>query len=408
MPSAATAPTRSAAQPPSARALLDGHQTVRLLHRVRAPSRGRAGAACAGRPPRRRCRPPPAARRRRASRARPSRPRRCVRSVPSRATPASPSGTTSPGLRRRPLDRVEALVLEEDDRVVVADRRLEQALRVRRDSTGAAIFRPGMPWNQVPWICECIAPKRPPPPTAERTTSGTLACSFEMYQYFADWLTRLSIGSAMKSPNMISKTGRSPVTAAPNAAPASASSEIGVSKTRSSPKRSCRPGRGLEDAARGGDVLAEEDHGRVALDLLGERVADRGRGTRASLMRANSVAGVLVGIRDRAPRARPRPRASMLGLARRPPRARAPRRSRPASSEPRAREVERVALEPALDLARAAGTSPGRTSSGRSGGRSGTRAASAPRRARARRPPRRPPRATAHTSLPSTTCDGMP
>ena len=59
-----------------------------------------------------------------------------------------------------------------------------------------------------------------------------------MYQYFADWLTRLSIGSAMKSPNMISMTGRRPVTAAPNAAPASASSEIGVSKTRSAPKRS--------------------------------------------------------------------------------------------------------------------------------------------------------------------------
>ena len=92
-----------------------------------------------------------------------------------------------------------------------------------------------MPWNQVPGICEWIAPKRPPAPTAERTTSGTLPCSFEMYQYFADWLTRLSIASAMKSPNMISITGRRPVTALPNAAPASASSEIGVSNTRSSP-----------------------------------------------------------------------------------------------------------------------------------------------------------------------------
>ena len=34
---------------------------------------------------------------------------------------------------------------------------------------------------------------------------------------------------------MISTTGRSPEIAAPNAAPASASSEIGVSKTRSRP-----------------------------------------------------------------------------------------------------------------------------------------------------------------------------
>ena len=42
----------------------------------------------------------------------------------------------------------------------------------------------------------------------------------------------------MKSPNMISMIGRSPATAAPNAAPDSASSEIGVSNTRSSPNRS--------------------------------------------------------------------------------------------------------------------------------------------------------------------------
>ena len=67
----------------------------------------------------------------------------------------------------------------------------------------------------MPCVWEWIAPKRPPPPTAERTTSGTLPCSLEMYQNLAAWLTRLSIGSAMKSPNMISKTGRIPVTAAP-------------------------------------------------------------------------------------------------------------------------------------------------------------------------------------------------
>ena len=87
-----------------------------------------------------------------------------------------------------------------------------------------------------------MAPKRPPAPTAQRTTSGTLACSFDMYQYLADWFTSESMASGMKSPNMISITGRSPVTALPNAAPASASSEIGVSITRVGPKRSCRPG----------------------------------------------------------------------------------------------------------------------------------------------------------------------
>src|SRR3954470_3200066 len=63
-----------------------------------------------------------------------------------------------------------------------------------------------------------------------------------MYQYFAAWLTRLSIASGRKSPNMISTTGRSPATALPNAAPAIASSEIGVSKTRSAPCFSISPG----------------------------------------------------------------------------------------------------------------------------------------------------------------------
>ena len=55
-----------------------------------------------------------------------------------------------------------------------------------------------------------------------------------------------------------------------------------------------QPGRGLEHAAGGGDVLAEEHDGRIALDLLGDRVADRG----AELERAharNSVAASATG-----------------------------------------------------------------------------------------------------------------
>ena len=86
-----------------------------------------------------------------------------------------------------------------------------------------------------------MAPKRPPPPMAERTTSGTLACSLERYQYLAAWLTRLSMVSGRKSPNMISITGRRPPMALPYAAPARASSEIGVSNTRSVPCLSTRP-----------------------------------------------------------------------------------------------------------------------------------------------------------------------
>ena len=89
--------------------------------------------------------------------------------------------------------------------------------------------------NHEAGICEWMPPNRPPAPTTERTTSGTLTCSPVMNQYFVAWLTRLSIASVRKSPNMISITGRRPVTAEPNAAPARASSEIGVSNTRFSP-----------------------------------------------------------------------------------------------------------------------------------------------------------------------------
>jgi hypothetical protein len=55
----------------------------------------------------------------------------------------------------------------------------------------------------------------------------------ETYQYFAAWFTSESIASSRKSANMISKIGRSPVTAAPKAPALIASSEIGVSMTRS-------------------------------------------------------------------------------------------------------------------------------------------------------------------------------
>ncbi len=73
---------------------------------------------------------------------------------------------------------------------------------------------------------------------------------------------------------MISITGRRPLTALPKAPPASASSEIGVSKTRSSPWRSCRPGVTANTPPGRRDVLAEEDHALVARELLVERVAD--------------------------------------------------------------------------------------------------------------------------------------
>ena len=92
-----------------------------------------------------------------------------------------------------------------------------------------------MPVSQETGICEWMAPKRPPAPTTERITRGTLCLPPVRNQYFDAWLISVSIDRARKSPNMISSTGRLPVIAAPYAAPVIASSEIGVSNTRSGP-----------------------------------------------------------------------------------------------------------------------------------------------------------------------------
>ena len=72
-----------------------------------------------------------------------------------------------------------------------------------------------MPISQDAGICEWMAPKRPPAPTTERMTTGQPCRSPVRNQYFVIWLMMLSIESARKSPNMISRTGRSPVIAAP-------------------------------------------------------------------------------------------------------------------------------------------------------------------------------------------------
>ena len=79
---------------------------------------------------------------------------------------------------------------------------------------------------------------------------------------------------------MISSTGRMPLTAAPNAAPVIASSEIGVSNTRVGAVLLVQAGRHREHAAGDRDVLAEEDHALVARELLVERLAERRPGTR--------------------------------------------------------------------------------------------------------------------------------
>src|SRR3954467_7291966 len=210
-----------------------------------------------------------------------------VTSVPSRTTAASPMVPSSPSTS--PLSAYRRLCSRKSTGLSSRIAALSSPL-ASAGVDGQTIFSPGTPCNQLIGTWEWMAPKRPPPPMAERTTSGTLACSLERYQYLAAWLTRLSMVSGRKSPNMISITGRRPAMALPYAAPARASSESGGSNTPrgggggvggGGPGRGlgrvlpARPPGGRDPPARHGDVLAEEDDRVVVLELLVERGADR-------------------------------------------------------------------------------------------------------------------------------------
>ena len=95
-------------------------------------------------------------------------------------------------------------------------------------------------------------------------TSGTETSPPSMKRIFAAWLTICSMASVAKSENWNSKIGRMPASAAPTATPAPPSSEIGVSITRSAPKRCDEVARHLEGAAIDADVLAHQEDGRSA------------------------------------------------------------------------------------------------------------------------------------------------
>ena len=70
--------------------------------------------------------------------------------------------------------------------------------------------------------------------------------------------------------NCISAIGRMPMSAAPEAAPTMAISEIGVSITRSGAEAVDEARAGLEGAAVDADVLADEEDALVALHLFGQ------------------------------------------------------------------------------------------------------------------------------------------
>ena len=66
-----------------------------------------------------------------------------------------------------------------------------------------------------------------------RMTSGSLTWSLYIQRNLAAWLTIWSAARVMKSPNMISTTGRNPRSAMPAAMPTMPASEMGVVHTRS-------------------------------------------------------------------------------------------------------------------------------------------------------------------------------
>ena len=87
---------------------------------------------------------------------------------------------------------------------------------------------------------------------------------------FVIWLK----AQPMKSMNWNSATGRMPVSAAPKAAPTIADSAIGVSITRSGPKRSMNPSVTLKRAAVDADVLAETENSGIPFHFFPDALAD--------------------------------------------------------------------------------------------------------------------------------------
>ena len=91
------------------------------------------------------------------------------------------------------------------------------------------------PSGQLAWN----GPPRTPPPNGARITTGSLMPLRQCV--LAPTVTIGSNAHEMKSANCSSAIGRSPIQAAPKAAPTKPSSAIGVSITRSAPNSSSSP-----------------------------------------------------------------------------------------------------------------------------------------------------------------------
>ena len=140
--------------------------------------------------------------------------------------------------RHRALRLVQQLVLEDQHRVRIVDRRQQQAFGVVRRRRLHAPSGPGHARTRLRGSGCAVLPRLVPEPPGSRITIGTdgLAAEHEadLRRLVDDLLHRRGV---TKSENWNSSTGFMPVIAAPTAAPAIPSSLIGVSITRSVPKR---------------------------------------------------------------------------------------------------------------------------------------------------------------------------
>ena len=160
-----------------------------------------------------------------------------------------------------------------------------------------------------------------------------------------------SIACMAKFQVMNSTMGFSPAKAAPTPTPAKPCSVMGVSTTRWAPNSSSKPLRDLVGALVFADLLAHEEHGRVAPHLLGHGVAQRLAHGHADHLGPgrNLGLGARLGGRACGPPAPARPEAGLRRDRARAPPARSDGRSalapagRPQGDGPRHRAAARCA-----------------------------------------------------------------
>ena len=197
-----------------------------------------------------------------------------VTSSPGAPHGARPISSGAARLVHLALHGVEHRVLEDEDRIGLAERGQQHAAGVgrrrRRDDLDAGDVRvPALEAVRV------LRRELAPAPVAMRTTSGTLNWPPDMCRSVAALLTIWSRASRLKFTVMISTIGRMPPSAAPMPAPTKVDSDSGVSRTRSGPNSSSSPWLHREAAAVAADVLAHQEDARIAPERVAERAAHR-------------------------------------------------------------------------------------------------------------------------------------